>query len=380
MSCTPAHGPPSSSSAPARSASSSTTRRAWAHATHGQPGSTRGVAWRSPARRTATELTTCSSTGSARTCWPARRARSRDRRPLRVNGIDDPFGGLSWAFGPDGAANQTMSASFVSTSGILPRSAYPQFNSWPSSRYSQAGRTVLASHRRQYVYSQISDVAYKRLTREIACRPMAATSRSGRPTTPSRPGTTCSWRPAHRRKRLDDAAGRERPHDHRDGGQLRRRVARPAPVARPLPDVRPRRGTCTGTGTPGAWNAASGNSAGWQEWRFDLPHGPARPSRSRSPTRRLGGPGLGVFIDDVTLPDGTSTSFESGFDGWEVTGPPRGSGPNANNWIRTDAAGFPVGSTISTPDSILMGFGTEGISTQASRNAVMGRVLDHLLD
>jgi hypothetical protein len=89
---------------------------------------------------------------------------------------------------------------------------------------------------------------------------------------------------------------------------------------------------------------------------------------------------LGVFVDDVTLPDGTSTSFETGFDGWQVTGPPPGSGPNANNWIRTDAAGFPVGSTISTPDSILMGFGFEGISTQASRNAVMGRVLDHLLD
>ena len=89
---------------------------------------------------------------------------------------------------------------------------------------------------------------------------------------------------------------------------------------------------------------------------------------------------LGVFLDDVTLPDGTSTSFEAGLDGWQVTGPPAGSGPNANNWIRTDATGFPVGSSISTPDSILMGFGFEGISTQASRNAVMGRALDHLLD
>ena len=89
---------------------------------------------------------------------------------------------------------------------------------------------------------------------------------------------------------------------------------------------------------------------------------------------------LGVFLDDVTLPDGTSTSFETGLDGWTVSGPPAGSGPNANNWIRTDAAGFPVGASISTPDSILMGFGFEGISTQASRNAVMGRVLGHLLD
>ena len=42
--------------------------------------------------------------------------------------------------------------------------------------------------------------------------------------------------------------------------------------------------------------------------------------------------GLGVFVDDVVLPDGTSTSFETGLDGWEITGPPEGSGANANNW------------------------------------------------
>ena len=89
---------------------------------------------------------------------------------------------------------------------------------------------------------------------------------------------------------------------------------------------------------------------------------------------------LGVFIDDVTLPDGATTSFEAGLDGWQITGPPAGSGPNANNWVRTDAAGFPVGATISTPDSILMGFGFEGIATQQARNAVMGRVMGHLLD
>jgi hypothetical protein len=82
----------------------------------------------------------------------------------------------------------------------------------------------------------------------------------------------------------------------------------------------------------------------------------------------------------VTLPDGTSTSFETGLEGWEVTGPPEGSGPNANNWTVTDASGFPVGASITTPNSLLMGFGFEGVSTQAERNAVMGRILDHLLD
>jgi len=66
-------------------------------------------------------------------------------------------------------------------------------------------------------------------------------------------------------------------------------------------------------------------------------------------------------------------------DGW-TAGQPASSGTNANNWVRTDASGFPVGSTISTPDSLLFGFGFEGISSQSSRNAVMRRVLQHLLD
>ena len=86
-----------------------------------------------------------------------------------------------------------------------------------------------------------------------------------------------------------------------------------------------------------------------------------------------------MFLDDVTLPDGTTTSFETDFAGWTPTQPPD-SGPNANTWIRTDASGFPAGAAISTPDSLLFGFGFEGIATQAERNAVMGRILRHLLD
>jgi hypothetical protein len=62
-----------------------------------------------------------------------------------------------------------------------------------------------------------------------------------------------------------------------------------------------------------------------------------------------------------------------------VSGAPAGSAVNANDWTRTDAAGFPVGAAITTPRTILMGFGIEGISTEASRNAVMGRAMEHLL-
>jgi hypothetical protein len=139
--------------------------------------------------------------------------------------------------------------------------------------------------------------------------------------------------------------------------------------------------TCTPTGTTGEWHAASGNSGGWQQWEVDLSAWAGRTVEvSIAYATDWAVQNLGVFVDDVVLPDGTSTSFETGMDGWAIGGPPPGSGPNGNNWVRTDSSGFPVGASITTPRSILMGFGVEGIRTQRERNAVLGRAMDHLLD
>ena len=164
------------------------------------------------------------------------------------------------------------------------------------------------------------------------------------------------------------------------GRQLPGRAGGPAPAAHALPDGDGRRLDCTPTGTTGVWNAASGNSGGWQEWRIDLDaYAGNTVEISIAYVSDWAVQNLGVFLDDVTLPDGTSTSFEADLGGW-TPGQPDTSGTNANNWLRTDASGFPVGATISTPDSLLFGFGFEGISTQSSRNAVMGRSLRFLLD
>jgi hypothetical protein len=39
-----------------------------------------------------------------------------------------------------------------------------------------------------------------------------------------------------------------------------------------------------------------------------------------------------------------------------------------------------VGASITTPDSLLLGFGLEGVSGASSRAAVMGRAIEHLQD
>jgi hypothetical protein len=307
-----------------------------------------------------------------------------DGNAFDVNGIDDPFGSLTWGLnGGDSAGNQDATSSSIATSGILPADEFPQFESWPSSRYDKPGGPFDPHTGDHYMYSQIADVSYKRLTREIEVPASGDQSLNFWTSydteehwdhlfVEARTAGGDDW------TTLPDANG----HTSQDTGdscpegwgeELHPQLLRYQTLNAD--------GTCSPTGDGGEWNAASGNSGGWVEWEIDLSQWAGETVEiSIAYASDWAVQNLGVFVDDVTLPDGTSTSFETGFDGWEVTGSPEGSSPNANDWIRTDAGGFPVGSSITTRDSILMGFGFEGISTQTQRDAVMGRVLGHLLD
>jgi hypothetical protein len=96
--------------------------------------------------------------------------------------------------------------------------------------------------------------------------------------------------------------------------------------------------------------------------------------------------GLGVFVDDIVVSAGAgSTSFEADaapMDGWSVNGPPPGSDPNPNNWLRTteEEVGYEEGATMSARDSLYWGFGLEGVTDAADRNALMDRSMDFLND
>ncbi len=298
-----------------------------------------------------------------------------------VNGVDDPFTGLSWGFnGPDSADNQNSNSSFVTTSGILPPDEFPQFLSWPSSRWDKPGGPFEPHTGSRYAYSQIADVTYKRLTREISV--------------PAGGGDLTFWTSYDTEEHWDFLAVEARPAGSDDwttlpdaNGHTSQDTGDSCPTG--WFELHPflehyqtlnADGTCSPTGSTGEWNAASGNSNGWQEWSMDLSdYAGGTVEVSIAYINDWSVQNLGVFVDDVTLPDGTTTSFEGDSGGWQVTGPPEGSGANANDWTFTDASGFPVGASITTPDSLLMGYGFEGISTQAKRNEVMDRMLEHLL-
>jgi Immune inhibitor A-like, MAM domain len=302
-----------------------------------------------------------------------------------LNGIDDPFAGLTWGInGPASANNQDSNSSFVTISAVLPPAQFPQFTSWPSSRWAKPGGPFDPHTGGKYVYSQIADVSYKRLTRTV--------------NVPAGGGNLTFWTSYDTEEHWDfvfveartaggsdwttlpDANG----HTSQDTGEscLSGNSGGWRTLHPFLDHYQTQQGAtvCSPSGTTGAWNAASGNSNGWQQWSVNLnAYAGKSVEISIAYASDWATQNLGTFIDDVTLPDGSTQSFETGLEGWSVTGPPEGSGPNANNWIVTDASGFPVGASISTPDSVLMGYGFEGIATPAQRNAVMGRLVSYLL-
>lgn len=300
-----------------------------------------------------------------------------------VAGLDDPYAGLDWSMnGPESADNQDATSSFVATSGILPVDEFPQFESWPSARWDRPGGPFDPHMGTQYVYSQIADVSYKRLTRTVtvpagggALDFWTSYDTEGawdhvfvEARTPGGDDwTTLPDANGHTTQETGDscASGWRELHPQLDHYQTYDEATE----------------TCTPTGTTGAWHAASGSSGGWQEWSVDLgAWAGAEVELSITYASDWGTQNLGAFVDDVTYPDGSGTSFEDGLDGWTTPGAPEGSAPNANDWVATDASGFPVGATITTPDSLLMGLGFEGIATPAARAEVMGRALDHLLE
>jgi len=106
---------------------------------------------------------------------------------------------------------------------------------------------------------------------------------------------------------------------------------------------------CTPTGSSGAWNAATGSSVGYEQWRVDLS---AYAGQQVEVTLAVASDdsvsSSGVYVDDMVGPGGQgSTSFEADaapLDGWTVTGPPAGSPANASDWrVATEAAGPSTG-------------------------------------
>ncbi len=178
----------------------------------------------------------------------------------------------------------------------------------------------------QFLYSQVADLSYKRLTRTID-RPgrWRASVVPGQPRHGARLGSPVR-RDAHcRRQRLDDVARRERPHHPGHGCLSVVHIRQPLRRALHHGRVRPIRATrtirsttrmqCQPHGSTGDWNAASGLGDGWEHWSVAIPNTGATSRQvevSITYESDQSFQGRGVAIDDLVISTGEgSTSFEN---------------------------------------------------------------------
>jgi Zinc carboxypeptidase/Immune inhibitor A peptidase M6 len=142
---------------------------------------------------------------------------------------------------------------------------------------------------------------------------------------------------------------------------------------------------CGTTGTTGEWNALTGESGGYQQVAYDLSGyaGGSVDVKISYVTDPAAG-GIGVFVDDthITTGGGTTVLDADGFEGptslWTVEGAPAGSPGNQGDFQITTVL-VEVAASVTTGDSVLLGYGIEQLATPAEQADILGRAVDYLL-
>jgi hypothetical protein len=316
-----------------------------------------------------------------------------DGNPFPIHGVSDPYTGLDWNLnGGDSADNQVHTMSAVNTSSVLKPDLYPQFLSdVPAIWETGIAGAFEPFDGTKYMYSNMADQSFKRLTHTITV-PAGGATMSFRTSYDTEFPWDFMFVEAHTVGEddwttLPDVNG----HTDQETGESCKAENGPGGWRTLHPQMdhyQTQVGTdaCTPTGTTGEWHAASGRSAGWEEWEVALTGERFEGKQvevSISYASDWAVQGLGVFVDQIQVSTGEgTTSFEDDadpMDGWAVPGAPEGSGENPNDFERTSSVGFEEGAVMSTPDSLFFGFGFEGIADASVRNTVMGRSMDYLL-
>jgi hypothetical protein len=302
--------------------------------------------------------------------------------PFPLEATDTPYtGGGPWTFnGADSAQNHVHTASFLTTSSVLPKDEYPQFTSDGRANWDRGGAGGSPFEPFEgdwYVYSDQASVTYKRLMRSFT-----VPGTGGDMTFRFSYDTEVDWDFVF--VEIHDVAADtwvtapdQNSHTSSDTG-----LSCPEGWFELHPWLEQYQGSdCSGSGG----NANSGRSAGWEEWSIDLdPYAGRDIEISISYASDWAVQGLGAFVDNVQLPGEAVESFEGDLGAWTVPGPPPGSDPNPNDWFRSQSLGFEEGAIVSqTPTTadfatLYFGFGLEGVDGAAARADLMGRSLDFL--
>ena len=280
---------------------------------------------------------------------------------------------------PGSAGNQDHTGAFLSTSSFLPADEFPQFASAAPVDWDTPGAAPYDPYDGDwYLWSGQADATYKRLTNTVDL----GSADTGRLKFRASYDIERDWDylfvEAHvvgsdEWTTLPDANG----HTQTGTGESCQ-----SNIAGLHPFVAHYQGAdCSPTGSTGTWNAATGSSAGWQEFDIDLSaYAGQQVELSITYMSDWSTQGLGVFLDDVRVEaDGAvaeQTSFEADLGGWTAAPAPAGSPANANTWSRSEQA-FDNGAVTTTRDTVYAGFGLEGLAP-ADRVDFVKRSMRHL--
>jgi hypothetical protein len=303
-------------------------------------------------------------------------------------GDGDPFGPLTWDFDP--AGNQDYGATFVVTSSILDPAKFPTFaSSRRLGTWTRPGAAPFApTDGSFFMAAGRDDEAYKRLHRTVDLTGKQSAELTFKTSFDLEPDYDYTFVEVHELgtdnwTTLPDING----HTSTDTGLSCPTTGDGSawqslhPFLAHYQTVTGGGDTCSPTGTTGSWNAATGNSGGWQDWKIDLSAYKGKQIEvyitvASDPAVQ----GLGAWVDEATVTvDGASesTSFETDTGGWQIGPPAEGTVKQVDGWNRTDEQ-LDEGGVVGTNDTVYSGFGFEGIADPADRNAFMQGVLEHL--
>jgi hypothetical protein len=303
-----------------------------------------------------------------------------------IVGVDDPLAGLEASFGgPATEVNPLDEAgSFTATSDVLPVDEFPQFESWPAAEYVDPSGPFVPIEGEWAAFAGHIDDGYQRLGRTFEVPDLSAGQTATFDAEVSyateggydhvilevRPVGTDDW------TTLPDEGGATStdPSTECEVGYF---VGEHPQLEHYLTVGDP----CAPTGSTGEWNSFTGSSGGWIPVSFDLTAyaGQEIELVLSYVTDPFTGD-TGVILDDtrfsVAGAEVEAEGFETGFGDWSVLGAPASSPGNDADWDRVSVGG-PYYSATATPDSVLLGFGLEQLSTDGERAAVVARLLEH---
>jgi zinc carboxypeptidase/immune inhibitor InhA-like protein len=309
---------------------------------------------------------------------------------LALNLAGGPLGTAQFTLnGGDSADNQEHTYSVVTTSSILPESTYPQFASDEAVHIGQPP-PFDPPDGQFYAVAKSNDESYQRLRRTIDLTNVTSTA-------------DLSFKLSHDTEETYDFVFVEAHTVGQDdwttlpdaNGNTSTDVGSSCDInwdtlhpflahyqTNTNKSQDPAQADCTSTGTTGSWNAATGNSSGFKDWKVDLSAYKGKQVEiSITYAQDFGASGLGVFLDQVQVTkDGQpaeATSFETDLGGFEAGPAPEGS-ENDAQWQRSESVGYVVGAGVATPDTLYWGFGFEGVSSAEQRTAVMRSAMQYL--